>query len=256
MHWVIQKNLFKPGNYSLLVDALDRIGAPHTAVSISNGTLELVPDVVVEGRVYACGALKLAQIARDKGWQPGSFFNENFSFDRWLPALGNELLNAVFEQGTLAEVAVPPGQAFFIRPAEDNKAFDGAVMDAETLRDWRGDAAKRHLQQIDVIVSPLRTIYREYRLFVVDRQVVTGSVYKVAGRPQLSPEVEPYVLDYARDVIARWTPAASFVIDIALTDDGLKIIEFNNINCSGFYASDVARYVQAMEACYGDEAAA
>jgi len=103
-----------------------------------------------------------------------------------------------------------------------------------------------------VIVSPVKEIYREYRLFVVGREIVTGSVYKVAGKPQLSSDVESYVLEYVRSQIVRWTPAASFVIDIALTDAGLKIIEFNNINCSGFYASDVARYVLAIEACHGD----
>lgn len=252
MHWIIQKNIFKPGNYALLVDALERIGVPYTPVAIRNGTQELVPEVVVEGKVYVCGALKLAKIARDKGWTPGSFFNENFSFDRWLAALGDELLNSVFDKGTLAAVAVPASVSFFIRPAEDSKAFDGGVIDAETLSDWRRDPAKRHLQQIDVIVSPLKEIYREYRLFVVGGQIVTGSVYKVAGKPQISSDVESYVLDYARSMIARWSPADSFVIDIALSGDGLKIIEFNNINCSGFYASDVARYVQAIEACYGN----
>jgi len=250
MHWVIQRSIFKPGNYQLLVDALDAIGVEYTAVAIKNGTRDMVPDVEIKGKVYVCGAIKLAQIARDKGWVPGSFLNENFKFDIWLNALGEELLNSDIVVGTLASITVPAKSAFFIRPAEDNKAFDGMVIDMEMLSQWRRDPAKSSLQNIEVIVSPVKEIYREYRLFVVAGEVVSGSVYKVAGKPQLSSDVESYVLDYARGVIQRWTPADSFVIDIGLTDQGLKVIEFNNINSSGFYASDVPRYAQAIQAHY------
>lgn len=74
---------------------------------------------------------------------------------------------------------------------------------------WRRDAAKSHPQEMEVIVSPLKEIYREYRLFVVKGKVVTGSVYKVGGR-----------------------------------------LNFNNINSSGFYACDVAKYVDAIQTRY------
>lgn len=250
MHWVIQQSIFKPGNYQLLVNALDAFGIGYTSVAIRNGTFDMTPDVSLGGKVYVCGALKLARIARDKGWVPGSFLNENFKFDLWLGELGTELLNADFETGTLASVKAGQQSPFFIRPLEDNKAFDGMVMDAETLADWRRDPAKVHLQNMDVIVSPVKQIYREYRLFVVKRKVITGSVYKIGGRPEISTDVEDYVRDYARSVIATWTPAESFVMDIALTEHGLKVIEFNNINSSGFYACDVAKYVDAIQSGY------
>lgn len=53
-----------------------------------------------------------------------------------------------------------------------------------------------------------------------------------------------------RAIIARWVPIESFVLDIALTADGLKVIEFNNINSSGFYVSNVPKYVQAIQEQY------
>jgi hypothetical protein len=218
MHWVIQKSIFKPSNLQLLVTALDNFDIPYTAVSIANGTFDMLPDVTVSGKVYVCGAIKLAQIARDKAWTPGSFLNENFSFDIWLRELGQELLNSDIEAGKLAEVKIPHQSRFFIRPLEDNKAFDGMVIDREMLDDWRRDPAKSHLQQMQVIVSPVKEIYREYRLFVVKKQVVTGSVYKIGGRAEISPDVEQYVRDYARSVIDKWAPAESFVVDIALTE--------------------------------------
>lgn len=250
MHWVIQQSIFKPGNYQLLAGALDRFGIGYTSVAIPNGTVELTPDLSLDGKVYVCGAIKLARIARDKGWVPGSFLNENFKFDIWLDKLGPELLNADVACGTLANVN--PGQLsrFFIRPLEDNKAFDGMLMDAEMLAEWRRDPAKCGLQDMEVIVSPVKQIYREYRLFVVKHEVVTGSVYRIGGRAEISTDVEDYVLDYARSVIGQWAPAESFVVDICLTEQGLKVIEFNNINSSGFYACDVAKYVDAIQSGY------
>ena len=96
------------------------------------------------------------------------------------------------------------------------------------------------------MVSPVKPIYREYRLFIVKHKVVTGSVYRIGGRAEISPDVEAYVLDYARTVMQRWMPAESCVMDLALTEHGLKVIEFNNINSSGFYACDVPKYVDAI----------
>ena len=250
MHWIIQRSIFKPDNFQLLVTALDSFDIAYTPISIPNGTWDMVPEVAVDGKVYVCGAVKLAKIARERGWSPGTFLNENFRFDLWLDELGSELLNADFTTGTLADVKVGHHARFFIRPLEDSKAFDGVVIDAEMLNDWRRDPVKRHLQALDVMVSPVKSIYREYRLFIVNHKVVTGSVYLIGGRAEISPDVEDYVLDYARAVIQRWTPAESCVMDIGLTEQGLKVIEFNNINSSGFYASDVAKYVEAIQTQY------
>ncbi|WP_166897759.1 ATP-grasp domain-containing protein [Massilia sp. CCM 8734] len=251
MHWIIQQSIFKPGNYQLLVDALDMLGIARTSVAIPNGTVEMVPDANPAGKVYVCGAIKLANIARDKGWTPGSFLNDNFRFDLWLEQLGSELLNHDIACGTLADVPTGRMETFFIRPSEDNKAFDGMLMDTEMLADWRRDPARARLHKMQVIVSPVKAIYREYRLFIVKRKVVAASVYRIGGRAELSPTVEDDVLDYARAIIERWTPAESFVMDVGLTQDGLKVIEFNNINSSGFYAINVPRYVDAMQTQYG-----
>lgn len=67
----------------------------------------------------------------------------------------------------------------------------------------------------------------------------------------MSPDVDPDIIDFGKDVITTWQPADAFVIDIARTHDGCKFVEFNNINSAGFYACDVTRYVWAMEEAFG-----
>lgn len=251
MHWVIQQSIFKPENYRILTNALESLDIPYSSVSIPARTFDLEPNVNPNGKVYVCGANKMAKIARERGWLPGSFLNDKFKIDIWLKELGQELLNDDVVSGKLSSIETHHFSKFFIRPSEDNKAFDGAVIDNEMLADWRRDSAKRHLQDIDVVVSAVKEIYREYRLFVVNKKVITGSVYKVSGKPQVSDLIESFVIEYANKIIDTWVPIESFVLDIGMTKQGLKVIEFNNINSSSFYASDVQKYAYAIQSQYG-----
>jgi hypothetical protein len=251
MHWVIQKSLFKPENYRLLTKALNRLQIKYSSVSIPNGTLDLEPEINPEGKVYICGAIKLKKIAEQRDWSPGSFLNDDFRFDKWISELGDTLLNNDVVHGKFGNIPVDHMTKFFIRPLEDNKAFDGMVLDAEMMTVWRNDPTKSSLTNLDVIVSPVKEIYREYRMFVVKNKVVTGSVYKISGKPHVSEDVEQDVIDYVNDVINTWVPSESVVIDVCLTSEGYKVIEFNNINSSGFYASNVQKYVEGIQKAYG-----
>lgn len=48
------------------------------------------------------------------------------------------------------------------------------------------------------------------------------------------------------DMIKLYQPGRAFVIDVALTDDGLKIVELNCINCSGFYEADIQKIIMSL----------
>lgn len=250
MHWVIQEKIFKPINYQLLTESLNRHNIPHTSVSIPPQTFTLSPDVLNLDNVYVCGAIKMARIAKEKGWYPGSFLNGNYDFSIWLRQLGKDLLNADFRIGKLIDVDVNGLDQFFIRPAEDNKAFDGMIMNRDMLLSWCRSDAKKSIHALNVIVTPVKKIYQEYRFFVVESLIVTASCYKMGGKPFSSSDVPNHIEKYVESIIEKWLPSTSVVIDIALTEEGLKVIEFNNINSSGFYSIDIDKYVLAIEQAY------
>ena len=106
MHWVIQQKIFKPINYQLLTESLDSQNIPYTSVSIPPQTFTLSPDVKNLDNVYVCGAIKMARIAKEKNWYPGSFLNANYDFSVWLRQLGEDLLNADFRIGKLIDLDV------------------------------------------------------------------------------------------------------------------------------------------------------
>ena len=194
-----------------------------------------------------CGALKMAEIARERGWSTGRLLKENFEHSVWAEALASELLNVAGRVARLGDVSLERDS--FVRPAADNKAFDGRVFRSSEFEAWKVDNPS--LLKLPALVAPPITIYSEFRLFMIGGKVVTGSQYMRGGSPHLSDSPDPEVVEYAEAVSSRWRPADAFVVDVARTVDGCKVIEFNNINSSGFYASDVGRYVQAMEDAFG-----
>jgi hypothetical protein len=98
-----------------------------------------------------------------------------------------------------------------------------------------------------VVVSPAKKIHAEYRFFVVENEIVGKSRYRVLGKLWPSEDVPDYLLEYVYKFIYVWRPDRAFVIDLAETPDGVKIVEFNNINAAGWYKADVSKIIQAID---------
>lgn len=276
MFWVVQGNLYSEQGHEELMGVLRRGGIPHCEVQFVPFTHNLVradvnlgdyddasqapaPDIDESGLVMVCGSTLLARVGAERGWVPGSFLNENFHYERWREHWGEHLLNHVSLVGKLGEVEPQlypwaNRQELFVRPCEDTKAFTGTTMHSSEFDYWRKDLLSqgRDLAWLSkdtpVVVSPYREILAEYRFFVVDGQIVTASMYRLGIRVVYDRHVPPYVSDFAREMVALWQPARAFVIDVAETHDGPKVIELNNINQSGFYSCDMGKIVGAVEA--------
>jgi hypothetical protein len=250
MHWVVQENLYSEAGYAELMRTLGAMRLPHDVVKIVPFSHELIPEVSPANPVIVCGAYTLNRIARARGWVPGSFMNENFDQARW--PYGANLLNHEQVHTTMAE-ATMAWDPFFCRPALDSKSFSGQVFTWEEFARWRDgvvamtDEFRTLMPDTRIVMSPVRDILREYRFFVVDGRVVTGSMYRIGNRVRSSPDVDPDMLAFARARVEEWQPDRAFVLDVALTDDGPKVIELNNANSAGFYACNVGKIVEAFE---------
>jgi hypothetical protein len=77
---------------------------------------------------------------------------------------------------------------------------------------------------------------------------VTCSGYKVGTIKRYTPpeEVEPRIIEFAQDCVDKSQPDDAFVLDVADTPEGLKIVEINNINSAGFYKGDMQKLVWAL----------
>ena len=257
MHWIVQDNVYAEDARDALVDALGRFGIPFTAVAMLPRSGALSPEPTPSGPVMVCGSVGMNQLARERGWQPGSFLNATHGYPACVAHWGQDMLNAGARISAFRDVE-PAGERVFIRPAVDSKYFTGCVMDADEVRDWRDALVRGERSPVrcspsvngdtQVVCGPPVTIYKECRFFVVDGSVVAWSTYRQGGAPVAGADVDPASMRHAEACVRRWQPARAFVLDTALTPDGPRVVEVNCINSAGFSRADVERIVRAVEA--------
>ncbi len=258
MHWVVQDNLWHDQEYGNLLDALSRFDIPHDIVKIVPFSHELIPDVNPTGLVIAYGGTLLAQIAAKKKWIPGSFLNENHDFRRWRVKYGRHLLNSDAEVSSFGGVT-PFWQEFFIRPCADSKSFNGMVTTWDDFKIWQKKVVdlKETYTTLNaktmVCYGEIKEIWTESRFFVVDGKIATYSQYKRGSRIIPVSTVDEAAISFVQQMIDIWCPARGFVIDVALTPDGYRVIEINCLNSAGLYAINAQKLVEAIEGMAFDE---
>ena len=144
-------------------------------------------------------------------------------------------------------------ESIFVRPDEDSKTFSGGTWKKQEFIEWIQNLQKNDTiispENEQIIVAPVRELYQEYRLFIVDNKIVTGSLYRENGEVKKRAHIPNYVLAFAENLIKSWVPNEAFVMDIGLDKElNMGVIELNNINSSGFYLADIEKYVTAINA--------
>jgi len=162
------------------------------------------------------------------------------------------MLNHDAEMTTLEELAgrnISPDEQLFIRPDSDLKPFAGALWPFGTFLKFfqrvceQGDSSA---PKTPVFVAPRKPIQHEWRLFVVDRSVSSGSHYRFMGDPEIDADVPDEVIAFGNHLAAVWSPARAFVLDIASIATDLRLVEINGFHSCGFYAADITRIVADM----------
>jgi hypothetical protein len=199
-------------------------------------------------------------------WQPGAFLR-NLDFEIQREHWGAHMLN--HEALVCAFDAVPFQHGpFFIRPVHDTKAFTGYVEDwagyskwlevlrrLPEVRDPENEPCGVNLMTLStpVMICPKKEIYSETRTWVIEGRVVTCSGYKLGTRTRYTTpaQVDGAIVQFANMVASLWSPNEAYVLDVADTPNGLKIVEINNLNAAGWYRADLQKIITACVASQG-----
>ncbi len=131
-------------------------------------------------------------------------------------------------------------QDLFIKPSKDLKTFiPGIIKAGQSIQEFIENT--QHLKNYDhelALISPLQIIEEEYRFFVVEKDVITGSLYKKNEQVIYSNQIPDKIWKTAKIYAQLFQPHDVFTMDLALTPKGIKIIEYNCWNGSGLYHSD------------------
>lgn len=248
--WAIERPTFSIAEEDALVAALRSRDIPTIEFT---GRAFDSNDAIQDAAVPRGSCYFVLQASRWPAWDR-AFWGDPQDYDcsRYYAKLGSHLLNHDHRLmsanefcWTAADIAPEwKCDALFVRPDDGFKSFEGSVVRIDELEAWRVGLA---LQQVrfssPVLVSRPIAIQNEWRLQIVDGRVVAMSQYKPSWQRGAPDDVVRYAESVQREV--RW-PARAFVMDIALTDHGLAIIEIGCLLCTGFYESDPGAIVDAL----------
>ncbi len=255
--WLLEENIFSERSWDEMVSHFEAYAIPWHKVRIIPFSHELVsPLPELAGPVVCYGSLGVQKLAQERGFTPGVWFDETrFKYAVYARELGDLLLNPDAQVMPISEVLRRTAQLgleeFFIKPEGDAKQFAGQVQTRESFAAWlRNMREVGYLEDndFDVVISAPKRLGTEYRCVVVDGQVVAWSVYRKFGQAYMKREITEAALDSAKRAIALYQPAPVFMLDIAETDEGDKVIEYNTFNSAGLYRCDAGAVIDSVNA--------
>jgi len=255
MKFVLQHNLMSAEQLAICKDALTNI--PHLFVGVIPFSHEITSDEPLIGQDFIpYGSTLFTNIAYDLKWKGLHFdlntFNYGAAIQNRDDMLNEDLILKLSAAITFLRTR-PENDEWFIRPSEDLKQFSGQVIQAKECADWLTDAmncdssGSYHLSaDTMVVLAEPRNIQAEWRWFIVDGKIVDGAMYRFNNQLVKKHELEADVIAEAQQLADGWLPDSCCVMDTALVDDKLYVVEFNTINSSGMYNHDTRKIFTAL----------
>lgn len=200
----------------------------------------------VDGPVVFHGRTSLVLAASRSRPTSGVFYSPStFCHAAFVQHLGRRYLN--HDAQLLRAADVPSrleaiGGYAFVKPGDDLKGFSGLLV--RSADDRRLVEKLMRDPEQPVLISRAREVDAEWRLFVLDGRVITGSMYRPYAERKLPAELERF----ASEVAGAWSPAVAFALDVGRVDGDWTVIECTCCNWSRFYEADVAAWVEALSA--------
>ena len=209
-------------------------------------------------RVVPFGTVKLLKLWMERKLPPQCvIFYDHAKFDQhfYAGAVGPHLLNYPAKYYKLGDVKDQElDRPVFVKPTHDLKAFGGLVVHSghtigQEVYGRMHDSALTDEEEI--LVADVRDdITREYRNFVVGGELVDSCIYKIGSRVTYEPmtaEEREQIVAYFKNTKHAYQPGDTYVVDYARLENGdFKIIEFNDIHCSGMYCIDRRKLFKAI----------
>lgn len=256
MQWLLQEF----DDTRKLAEALERLGISYSWHKVVPFVGDLIPEPVVADRnaVVMFGSYALWRNAEANGYWPGVFRIDAFVDQvAWQPFMLNGANATMLAVRDIPEELGDDGRSWFVRPVDDSKALSGGVKSAAQIREIARSVLT--LREDEIPLGSLRHdtmlmltepahIAKEWRIWIVDGNVVTYSLYKEGDRVTYRHEIDDDAQAFAQR-LAALNPdyARAYVMDICRTDAGLRLLETNCINAAGFYAADIMKLAATID---------
>ncbi|RDJ35035.1 MAG: DUF4343 domain-containing protein [Crenarchaeota archaeon] len=262
--WLLETDTFDKNIEEEIKEAVTSQGMEYKVIDYVPFDGLVFDQYAPDDCVIAHGSLGMTQqCLRKTQWVPGAWCNlKHFKCHHYYPRLNKYLLNdeyiilpygELMRQKRFIYRTLGYDDCVFMRPDSGFKNFTGKVV-------YRGDYAKDieffgfydvEPEELVIVAEP-RRIDEEWRLVIVDKKVVTGSLYKYRGVPQLESGCPDDVIEFATKVAETWQPEKCWVLDVCRAIN-LRVVEINSFSSSGLYACDKFKVVEAVSKAAMDE---
>lgn len=255
--WILQVNLGNPLDFVSLKESLIKEKTHYQRVRIIPFSGDL-PDLPEKGPYVFYGSVGfIKSIQSHPQWGKYLFTNDNFRFSCWSTKYFREdLLNGDAELTTMKEFSqreLPEDQKFVFRPDQDPKDFSGRVLPFGEFRDWcQRLEAENCLLKTDtsILVAQPKDVIKEWRLFICNGRPIAACQYRENGGKVSVEGCPREISDFAYHLCTRWVPHELFVMDVALSLDGIQLIEIKGFHSSGFYSCNVHEIVKSTNSLF------
>lgn len=266
--WLLEKDTFAE-NLEGLYNAIKSQGMEYKVVDYFPFEGMKFADafgVDAQDCIITYGSLGMSkQVLKKTRWVPGAWCDlKKFECTYYYPRLGKFLLNdsymmlpygeLVRQYGLLADT-FGRNDSLFIRPNDGDKSFSGKVI---SLLQYEKDVQDLGFYGVDaeslVIVSRPINLLEEWRLVIVEDEIVAASQYKDNGLVKLKEGCPVEVSQFAWEVVKTWQPERCWVLDVCRTKArDLRVVEINSFSSSGLYVCNKDDVVRAVSAAAVNE---
>jgi hypothetical protein len=248
MKWVVQNNFRSDADDpNWIKKACDKFGYKFEGFKVIPFS-DCIPKVTDEPTFFYGGTGWINKIFEKYPNHHGIFFNPISVFSYWVNKYGNKALNYDAMTTTFEKVVsenYPDDRKFFVRPESDLKEFSGSIMSFGEIKEWSQKIFTdvSDLGNLPIVLGEPYGLAYEWRLFIVDGKVCTGSQYRTYYIRNTSPNIPQEVIDFAEEQAKIYSPTPVFVMDVCKSGEELYVIEIGCINSAGFYDSDIEKIV-------------
>ncbi len=256
INWILQKNLTKPEILERIKSVLngkDEIWEEVEVIPFSNEIPKIENKdsfkIIYGSTTFMLNAFRSEELKEGVFFESTKFQMKNY-VDKWK----DHVLNSdgkLLKFGELNDFKSEPKKKWFIRPNNDGKEFSGKVESYEALLKWSNEVCKLNIPELnkntEIWISEPKEIKKEWRLFIVDNQIVSVSRYMNDGQLDESEnDIPEEMIKFAKDRISEYRIEDVYVMDIADTKSEYKLIECNCFNGTGFYKHNVEKIIQSV----------
>jgi len=255
IHWILQNNLIKESDFIEIKSALkaDNITYEDVRVIPFSDELPLI-DKSDSLKVFYGSTTLIMNAYLDEHFKEGIFYDkEVFSMKNYFDKWGQHMLN--YDSSILTFYDILNGNFentnWFVRPIYDDKSFSGKVMTYEEIVEFESSLKESNNQYLNedtlVAISKPKTIEKEWRHFIVDKNVISSCRYAAFGELSKSNvDVPDSLISFVHDRCQEYAPNDIFVMDTAIYNGNFKIVECNCFNDTGFYTHGIQLIIREI----------